>query len=78
MRKEDARAAVAELQLAIRLNPRNADAYGTLAHALNKQRNSTIPHVGQSTSVEAAERAVALESRVRDVPGHAWSLSLHT
>jgi DNA-binding winged helix-turn-helix (wHTH) protein/Tfp pilus assembly protein PilF len=59
-RRGDVKATVQELQLAVQLDPRNALAYGELAHALNKQRVRAAP-VGQSPSVQAAARGVEID-----------------
>jgi Tfp pilus assembly protein PilF len=70
MRKGDAQSAVAELQEAIRLNEANAKAYGVLAHALNKQRAGQPPREGgESASVTAARRGVALDRTCADCHG---------
>jgi tetratricopeptide (TPR) repeat protein len=63
MRQGDYRAAVAEYQRAISLDPVNARAYGALAHALHRQ----APHdfaprpPGMSPSVQAAAKGVAVD-----------------
>jgi DNA-binding winged helix-turn-helix (wHTH) protein/Tfp pilus assembly protein PilF len=64
LRHGDAAGAVAELQHATRLNPSDARAYSALAHALHRQSafDSVSRPVGQSPSVEAARRAVALDA----------------
>ena len=59
-RRDDAKAATRELQLAIQLDPRNGRAYGELAHALHKQRFRASP-IGQSPSVQAAARGVEID-----------------
>ena len=71
LRSGDAAGAVKELQHAVRLNPSDAHAYAALAHALHKQSTSdSLPRPsGQSPSVEAAERAVALDPRCGNCQG---------
>jgi DNA-binding winged helix-turn-helix (wHTH) protein/tetratricopeptide (TPR) repeat protein len=62
-RRGDIKAAVAEFQLAVRLDPSNANAYSELAFALNRLsfRDSAATPVGESPSVKAAARAVELD-----------------
>lgn len=65
LRRGDGAGAVRELQDAVRLDPRSAEAYASLAHALNRVSavDSVARPAGRSPSVEAAERAVALDPR---------------
>ena len=58
-------AAVAAYRKAIQLDPNNANAYAALAHALNKQPTRSVVRrvLGQSPSVEAAAKSVALDPR---------------
>jgi len=71
MRRGDARAAVLELQEAIRNNPNNAHAHGVLAHALNKQssNDSSVRAAGRSPSVAAAARGVAMDPKCASCQG---------
>jgi DNA-binding winged helix-turn-helix (wHTH) protein/Tfp pilus assembly protein PilF len=63
MRRGDARSAAVEFQHAVTLDPTNALAYGSLAHALHKQsfHDSVVRVAGASPSVSAAARAVSLD-----------------
>lgn len=65
LREKNARGAVAELQQAVRLDPNNARAYGSLAHALaalaTVDSSSARRPAGSSPAVTAAERGVALD-----------------
>jgi DNA-binding winged helix-turn-helix (wHTH) protein/tetratricopeptide (TPR) repeat protein len=62
-RRGELKAAAQEFQLAVQLDPRNANAYAELAHALNRLsfRNSVATPVGESPSVIAAARSVELD-----------------
>jgi DNA-binding winged helix-turn-helix (wHTH) protein len=62
-RRGEPKAAAAEFQLAIRLDPQNALAYGELAHALNRLSLSQAiaTPIGESPSVNAAARGVAVD-----------------
>jgi len=65
LRQGNARAAIAEQQEAIRLDPANARAYGSLAHALQAANRGTstsaVRPAGQSPSVQAAQRGVDVD-----------------
>jgi DNA-binding winged helix-turn-helix (wHTH) protein len=71
LRRGDARAAAAELQHAIELDPRNARAYSALAHALHQQsfHDSLPTPADQSPPLEAAARAVALDPQCGECHG---------
>jgi DNA-binding winged helix-turn-helix (wHTH) protein/Tfp pilus assembly protein PilF len=62
-RRGESRAAAQEFQLAIRLNPQNALAYGELAHALNRLSVSqaVATPIGESPSVNVAARGVEVD-----------------
>jgi DNA-binding winged helix-turn-helix (wHTH) protein/Flp pilus assembly protein TadD len=78
----DARGATEALQQAITLNPDHAQAYASLAHALNRYSSqaSTPDPPKRSPSVEAAERSVVLDPECATCRGtlglylfaHAW------
>ena len=65
MREGNPLGAAAEYQEAIRLKPDNAQVYGALAHALNQIDNgvssSAVRRQGESPSVQAAVKGVALD-----------------
>ena len=62
-RRGELNAAAEEFQLAIRLDPQNAVAYGELAHALNRLKfhSSVATPVGESPSVNAAARGIEVD-----------------
>jgi tetratricopeptide (TPR) repeat protein len=69
----NAKAAMAEHQEAIRLDPTNARAYGSLAQALNAVNRgvstSAVRPIGQSPSVQAAQRGVELDPACAECHG---------
>ncbi len=62
-RRGDVKAAAHEFQLAVQLDPRNANAYAELAHALQRLsfRDSFATPVGESPSVQAAMKSVEID-----------------
>jgi DNA-binding winged helix-turn-helix (wHTH) protein/Flp pilus assembly protein TadD len=63
LRQGDAKAAAAELRRSIALNPLDAVAHSTLAHALHKSSDQSLVDRadGSSPSIAEAERAVAID-----------------
>lgn len=61
--QRDHQAAVEELNRAIALNPRNAEAYAMLAYAMHKNSPNAVipPGAGSSPALEVAERSVAID-----------------
>ena len=80
LRQGNARAAIAGQQEAIRLDPANARAYGSLAHALQAANRGTstsaVRPAGQSPSVQAAQRGVDVDPALRELSRHARIFSL--
>ena len=87
LRQGIAKGAIAELQEAIRLDPGNARAYSSLAHALSRSRfaepSAVVRPRGPSPSVEAALRSVAVDPECAECRGtlglflfaHDWRIS---
>ena len=71
LRRGDAAGAVREFQDAVRQNPSDARAYSAMAHALQRQSDgdAVARPAGESPSVEAARRAVALDPRCGECQG---------
>jgi tetratricopeptide (TPR) repeat protein len=73
LRQGNAKAAIAEQQEAIRLDPKNARAYGSLAHALQAANRgastSAVRPAGESPSVQAALRSVELDPACAECHG---------